>query len=148
MAVRERASRLPVSSRSIAQKECLLTFMCCTVQALASEIQLDVYCININSNNMTDSLLAASLRSVPSRSIVVIEDIDATFSVEKRNLQEATGNTANAGGGPPQMMGRGTMLPGMRGGMGRRALPPAGPAPYAALSLSGLLNAIDGVEVR
>lgn len=104
-----------------------------TIQALASEIKLDVYIISINSPSMNDSVLTAAMRSIPPKSIVCIEDVDAIFSAQKRELKDV----ANAA--PMRMPGM-AMYPGMRMGMH------GGTGGGGNISLSAALNAIDGVE--
>lgn len=102
-----------------------------TIQALASEIKLDVYIISITSNFMNDATLTAAMRSIPPKSIVVIEDVDAIFSTQKRELNNT--GPAQAARAPPT-----GMYPGMRMSMGGHG--------GGNISLSAALNAIDGVE--
>lgn len=101
-----------------------------TIQALASELKLDVYIISINSPLMSDSILTSTMRSIPPKSIVVMEDVDAVFSTQKRELSNvpvAAGRASVMGMYPGQKMG-------MQGGGG------------GSISLSAALNAIDGIE--
>lgn len=103
-----------------------------TIQALASELKLDVYIISINSPTMNDSVLASTMRSIPPKSIVVMEDVDAVFSTQKRDL-------SNGPAAPPRPP-VGGMYPGMRMGFGMQS------GSGGSISLSAGLNAIDGVE--
>lgn len=107
-----------------------------TIQALASEIKLDVYIIAINSPTMNDNILASALRSIPPKSLVVMEDIDAIFSTQKRNLDSNASKqqAMRMSNMPMPMGGRGYPHPGF-------GIPGGN-----SLSLSAILNALDGVE--
>jgi hypothetical protein len=87
---------------------------------LAGELQLDMCILHLTSNTLTDDSLAAMLREAPSRSIIVLEDVDAIFvSREEQERQSWDGNGS--------------------GNEGKAK---------TTVSFSGLLNAIDGVAAQ
>jgi mitochondrial chaperone BCS1 len=118
--------------------------------ALANHFNLDVYVLTLLDQNLNDSDLISLLNQLPGRSLLLLEDIDtAGLSNRSKSKSTATGT----GGGASR-----------RGGPGRRGGGDGGPvadsvgqkkqqddeddegAPMGSkVSLSGLLNAIDGV---
>ncbi|TRM57613.1 hypothetical protein BD626DRAFT_513986 [Schizophyllum amplum] len=137
------------------------------IYALASHFALDVYTVSLSAPGMTDESLGALIGGVPSRCILLLQNLDTALSPpkpppektesdseeeEKRNA-DPNGNSApnngsnssspvqadpygyDAHGGPP----------GYRSSR-RRRRKAGDPDPMAnTLSLSGLLNALDGV---
>ena len=112
--------------------------------AIANKFNLDVYVLTLLDQNLTDSDLISLLNQLPGRSLLLLEDIDVTFSRKSKSTRTAPAPS------------------GMNGRRGRRS----GPAPAetkskdkdtaesddedsapltSKVSLSGLLNAIDGV---
>lgn len=51
-----------------------------TVQVIAGELNLDIYMLNISSAQMTDEKLNYLLHQAPKRSIVLLEDVDSCIS--------------------------------------------------------------------
>ena len=97
---------------------------------------------------MNDSVLSNALRSIPARSIVCMEDVDVSFSSQKRDLDKTGGIAAakaqHQAAVQMAMPGRGLrgavpMYPGYMAGSG-------GGGGGSNISLSAMLNAIDGVE--
>ncbi len=86
---------------------------------LAGELQLDMCILNLTSSTLTDDSLAAMLREAPSRSIIVLEDVDAIFVSREEDSRSWDG-----GGGGNEGVAKTTV------------------------SFSGLLNAIDGVAAQ
>ncbi|KAH9971839.1 P-loop containing nucleoside triphosphate hydrolase protein [Lactifluus volemus] len=78
------------------------------IYSLASELDFDIYSVNLSSKGMCDDILKKLMGSVPSRCILLLEDLDAPFTQGTRPASEAN-----------------------RG---------------STLSLSGLLNSLDGVS--
>lgn len=122
-----------------------------TIQALGSELDLPVYILPVASKNMTDWDLSNALRNIPSRSILVCEDIDVWSNTrKKRNLQDD--GLAGAGAGSSDDGDRSTSDEsdvGYRRPLpryGYPGYPPPPPPAHMGLSLSALLNLIDGVE--
>ena len=100
--------------------------------ALAGLLQLRIYVAGLNSKNMTEDGLASLFRELPSRCIVLLEDIDAAGLANKRT-------NSNADDDEPEKSPSG------------KALPEGAPRPAGAdgatkgVTLSGFLNVIDGV---
>ncbi|RMD42412.1 hypothetical protein DV735_g2746, partial [Chaetothyriales sp. CBS 134920] len=92
--------------------------------ALASEFNLDVYVLSLLDQALNDSDLISLFNQLPGRSLLLLEDIDAA-GLSKRQFVSA----------PPHSS---STAPGFRGPRGARHL-------RSRVSLSGLLNAIDGV---
>jgi chaperone BCS1 len=90
-------------------------------QVLAGELQLDMCILNLTSSTLTDDSLAAMLREAPSRSIIVLEDVDAIF-VSREDQERRSWDGGNGGGNE---------------GVAK-----------TTVSFSGLLNAIDGVAAQ
>ncbi len=86
------------------------------IKALAGALKMDIYLLSLASPGMTDERLSTLLPNVPSKSILLIEDIDCAFPVED-NTNKLPDNTEKSS----------------------RKTKPAG------LTFSGLLNAMDGV---
>ncbi len=89
------------------------------VTALAGELGINIYCIQLGSSGMTDEALQSLVLTVPKLSVLLIEDIDAAFS---NSLEEEAPAPAPD---KPSKGGRKTKL-----------------------SMSGLMNAIDGVVAQ
>ncbi|KAG5653244.1 hypothetical protein H0H81_001501 [Sphagnurus paluster] len=95
-----------------------------TIYALAGELGFEIYALSLSSGFVDDSFLQKAASSVPKHSILLIEDIDCAFpSREETDELES---------GPNQPYGM--VRPGLRV-TGQRS----------AVTLSGLLNVIDGV---
>ncbi|KAF8884507.1 P-loop containing nucleoside triphosphate hydrolase protein [Infundibulicybe gibba] len=95
-----------------------------TIYALAGELGLEIYSLSLASGFVDDSFLQRAASSIPKQSILLIEDIDCAFPSREEVDEEIN------------------MMSGFPAGM---------PAPYihpirkSAVTLSGLLNVIDGV---
>jgi mitochondrial chaperone BCS1 len=90
--------------------------------ALAGALQLRIYVANLNSNNMTEDSLASLFRDLPRRCIVLLEDVDsAGIAIKRENSIE---------------IGKPTEQDAEHGDNARIT---------KGISLSGLLNVIDGV---
>jgi chaperone BCS1 len=107
--------------------------------ALASKFNLDVYNLSLLDNDLTDSDLISLLNQLPGRSLLLLEDID-TAGLNRKGKSTAG---QRRGGGP-------------YGGGLQRSQVPRDPEDYnigddedagsnSRVTLSGLLNAIDGV---
>ncbi|KAJ6475868.1 P-loop containing nucleoside triphosphate hydrolase protein [Mycena vulgaris] len=97
-----------------------------TIYALAGALNLEIYSLSLASNFVDDAFLQRAASSIPKHAIFLIEDIDCAFSREDEDELE---DRARA------------MYPGMGGEAARQATRP----PRSLVSLSGLLNVIDGV---
>ncbi|KZT69336.1 P-loop containing nucleoside triphosphate hydrolase protein [Daedalea quercina L-15889] len=98
------------------------------IQSLAGELGLDVYVLTLNRAGLDDSTLCQLVAELPRRCIALIEDIDAAFfqSVSRRTP-----------GGDDSGHNEGVVSLG-KGGDKRDAA-------QCRVSLSGLLNALDGI---
>lgn len=93
-----------------------------TITALASEYQLPIYLLPIGSSDMTDDALARAFQGIPSRSIVVLEDVDVAMA-KRRQLPSEDEVPKSSSGSPAEST-----------------------TPHkSGISLSALLNGIDGV---
>ncbi|KAF8270707.1 P-loop containing nucleoside triphosphate hydrolase protein [Lactarius quietus] len=91
------------------------------IHSLAGELGLDIYVVSLSSKGMSDNTLTTLMGNVPSRCILLLEDLDAAFT---RGISRDSTSTGA----------------------------PTAPTKAAAeandgstLSLSGLLNSLDGV---
>jgi len=120
------------------------------IHAIAGELMLDIYTLSLSSSWISDSTLTTLMSRVPARCIVLLEDLDAAFtrSVTRDNGSNGVPDSRNGGGG---------------GGEVEDTCQPPPPPPSSSilssrhrryreqmsdvntLSLSGLLNALDGV---
>lgn len=123
------ASRKWYEQRGLPYKHCVLfygppgTGKTSIIKALASHYGRNVYTINLSS--ISDNMLQKAMSTVPEGSILLIEDFDTNKTVGRRAPPveaEPTDPTA------PQPL---TAAP--------------KPEAYSALSLSGLLNTLDGI---
>jgi len=105
------------------------------IHAIAGELALDIYVVSLSSSWINDSTLTALMGRVPARCLVLLEDLDAAFT---RSTSRDNGST----GAPTGRDGaEGNDNSGNDSSMG----PPRSPPDVNTLSLSGLLNALDGV---
>ncbi|KAF7369071.1 Mitochondrial chaperone BCS1 [Mycena venus] len=101
------------------------------IHAAAGELQLDIYIISLSRIGLDDSALGELVNALPERCVALMEDIDAAFtSGLTRDTATATAES--------QDINAGKSIPGA---------PPAPPT-TSRLSLSGLLNALDGVGAQ
>jgi chaperone BCS1 len=91
------------------------------IHAIAGELGLDIYCLSLSQKGMSDTMLSGLMGRVPTRCIVLLEDLDAAFT-------KSTSRDSNSTGVP--------------------TVPTVGEAAADGntLSLSGLLNSIDGIS--
>ncbi|WWC71237.1 uncharacterized protein I206_105190 [Kwoniella pini CBS 10737] len=123
------------------------------ISALAAKLKLDIYIINLGSRMIDDDSLNSLLRSCPSRCLLLMEDIDCAFSKRQSSTQsegtsengENQSNEANPieenHMAMPNINPRLVNKRGRQGhfaGMGMSE-------PGSSVTLSGLLNALDGV---
>jgi chaperone BCS1 len=94
------------------------------VAAIASELRLPIYVTSLTSTRLTDDTFAEALASAAPRCILLLEDVDAAFG--RRDLSAVGWASEGVGG-----------RLGQAGGGGSKGV-----------TLSGLLNAIDGVAAQ
>ncbi|KAJ6462245.1 P-loop containing nucleoside triphosphate hydrolase protein [Mycena vitilis] len=88
-----------------------------TIYALAGELNLEIYSLSLASNFVDDSFLQRAASSIPHHALFLIEDIDCAFA--NRDEDKDCGRDS-----------------------GKREM---WEPPHASVTLSGLLNVIDGV---
>jgi chaperone BCS1 len=110
------------------------------IHAIAGELMLDIYVVSLSSSWMNDSTLQTLMGRVPARCIVLLEDLDAAFT-------RSTSRDANAGNGKGDNAGeeKETGNSGNSGNSGSKKKKADQMSDVNTLSLSGLLNALDGV---
>lgn len=89
------------------------------VAALAGELDLNIYALSLSAKGMSDNTLMQLMGRIPTRCIVLLEDLDASFTHSTTRDKKSTGAPT----------------------VSEKATEPDG----NTLTLSGLLNAIDGV---
>lgn len=62
---------------------------------LASEIEQPIYVLNLSSNAMSDADFLEKMSDIPSRSIVLMEDIDAAFVQRESSDDQGRGKTSS-----------------------------------------------------
>ncbi|KAF9170467.1 hypothetical protein BGX20_008931 [Mortierella sp. AD010] len=62
------------------------------IHALAGELGLNIYVVNLSSKNLTDDTLSELVSDTPSRCLLLIEDVDAAF-VQRESKDAAMGIT-------------------------------------------------------
>ncbi|KAI0043678.1 P-loop containing nucleoside triphosphate hydrolase protein [Auriscalpium vulgare] len=111
------------------------------IHAIAGELMLDIYVVSLSSSWINDSTLTTLMGRVPSRCIVLLEDLDAAFtrSVSRAKDSKDKKKTDNKSDGEEE-----TSTP--THGRSRRAQKSKEQlSDVNTLTLSGLLNALDGV---
>ncbi|CAE6454748.1 unnamed protein product [Rhizoctonia solani] len=91
------------------------------IHALAGELGLDIYVVSLNMKGMSDNTLANLMGRIPQRCILLLEDLDAAFTRGTNRDSKSTG------------------APTVKTAAEAKADDPN------TLSLSGLLNCLDGV---
>ncbi|KAJ7489380.1 P-loop containing nucleoside triphosphate hydrolase protein [Mycena latifolia] len=102
------------------------------IHSVAGELGLDVYVLSLSRIGLDDAALGELVNALPERCIALMEDIDAAFtSGLNRDAAAAPLDAQDAAGKPPPA-----------------GAPPGPAATTSRLSLSGLLNALDGVGAQ
>lgn len=112
------------------------------IHALAGSLALDIYVVSLSASWINDATLTTLMQRVPARCIVLLEDLDAAFTRSaNRDDDSNTGVPSGSKGtstlDDDERHGRG----GSSFSRGRTFVPD-----YNTLSLSGLLNSLDGVS--
>ncbi|KAG9019095.1 hypothetical protein FRB90_006409 [Tulasnella sp. 427] len=107
------------------------------IHAVAGALGLDIYVISLSSKGMNDTTLSNLMGRVPSRCIVLLEDLDAAFTRGVSRDEKSTGAP----------LARTAVTSSRRGGgaVGPLNVGDEDGNDPNALSLSGLLNSLDGV---
>lgn len=93
------------------------------IHSLAGELGLDIYVVSLSAKGMSDNTLSSLMSNVPSRCILLLEDLDAAFTRGISRDEKSTG--------APTVKDKDTAAAEANDG--------------STLSLSGLLNSLDGV---
>ncbi|PSS06863.1 hypothetical protein PHLCEN_2v3521 [Hermanssonia centrifuga] len=109
------------------------------IHAIAGELMLDIYVVSLSSSWISDGTLTTLMGRVPARCIVLLEDLDAAFTRSTSRDDESTGSpdsskTATVSNEPTDFH--------LRSSRRHRT---EHLSDVNTLSLSGLLNALDGV---
>ncbi|KAJ7493364.1 P-loop containing nucleoside triphosphate hydrolase protein [Mycena galericulata] len=94
------------------------------IHSLAGELGLDIYVVSLSSKGMSDNTLTTLMGHVPTRCILLLEDLDAAFTRSVSRDSTSTGT-------PTSTTSSSTTTTAESDG--------------STLSLSGLLNSLDGV---
>ncbi|KIK99391.1 hypothetical protein PAXRUDRAFT_533084 [Paxillus rubicundulus Ve08.2h10] len=111
------------------------------IHAIAGELMLDIYVVSLSSSWISDSTLTTLMGRVPARCIVLLEDLDAAFtrSVTRDKASNGTPDSGNNSGEESTA----SEQPSVSNSRHRRHKDHV--SDVNTLSLSGLLNALDGV---
>ncbi|KAJ7171413.1 P-loop containing nucleoside triphosphate hydrolase protein [Mycena filopes] len=104
-----------------------------TIYALAGALNLEIYSLSLASSFVDDAFLNRAAASIPKHALFLIEDIDCAFARDDEDYPTPNHNAARLGGGRGSQFGKGTS------GRGN------GEPVRSSVTLSGLLNVIDGV---
>ncbi|GES57276.1 bcs1 AAA-type ATPase [Aspergillus terreus] len=122
--------------------------------ALAGFFGLNIYVLSLLDSHITDAHLMQGMSKLPSHCIVLLEDVDAA-GLGRRNLEDSSpaelsprtpSPMAPLPTAPPSTASAGLSSISAVPTLGTRNSPKNAQAPAASISLSGLLNAIDGVS--
>lgn len=111
------------------------------IHAIAGELMLDIYVVSLSSSWISDSTLTTLMGRVPARCIVLLEDLDAAFTRSVTRDKSSNGtpdsstNNLEENNSPEQPVPSSS----------RHRRHKEHISDVNTLSLSGLLNALDGV---
>ncbi|CAL1706132.1 unnamed protein product [Somion occarium] len=116
------------------------------IHAIAGELMLDIYVVSLSSSWINDSTLTTLMGRVPARCIVLLEDLDAAFTRSTSRDDGSTGvPTSNNNDNNTEQTSSETTTQTVITRNGRRVVKTDQVPDVNTLSLSGLLNALDGV---
>ncbi|OJT02487.1 hypothetical protein TRAPUB_6994 [Trametes pubescens] len=102
------------------------------IHSLAGELGLDIYVVSLSSKGMSDNTLTRLMSNVPSRCILLLEDLDAAFtrgiSRDETSTGAPTGSSSTSSSSSS-----------------KSKVKSKEDSDGSTLSLSGLLNSLDGV---
>ncbi|KAF7790052.1 hypothetical protein EIP86_001001 [Pleurotus ostreatoroseus] len=108
------------------------------IHSIAGELMLDIYVVSLSSSWISDSTLTTLMGRVPARCIVLLEDLDAAFT-------RSTSRDDESNGSPDSSKTTSTVDTLDMNTRSRRHKIDHHLSDVNTLSLSGLLNALDGV---
>ncbi|KAL1938219.1 hypothetical protein VTO73DRAFT_11863 [Trametes versicolor] len=100
------------------------------IHSLAGELGLDIYVVSLSSKGMSDNTLTTLMGNVPSRCILLLEDLDAAFTRGISRDETSTGAPTGSSSTTTSSSSKSKKEEDSDG---------------STLSLSGLLNSLDGV---
>ncbi|KAH9930264.1 P-loop containing nucleoside triphosphate hydrolase protein [Fomitopsis serialis] len=100
------------------------------IHSLAGELGLDIYVISLSAKGMSDNMLATLMGNIPSRCILLLEDLDAAFTRGVSRDDSSTGAPTSSTSTSSSTSTAKTKDESNDG---------------STLTLSGLLNSLDGV---
>ncbi|KAI0779603.1 P-loop containing nucleoside triphosphate hydrolase protein [Fomes fomentarius] len=109
------------------------------IHAIAGELMLDIYVVSLSSSWINDSTLTTLMGRVPARCIVLLEDLDAAFT--RSTSRDGTSNGSPEGKSEDKAAEQTSST----SASARRTRKNDQLSDVNTLSLSGLLNALDGV---
>ncbi|KAI1786997.1 P-loop containing nucleoside triphosphate hydrolase protein [Ganoderma leucocontextum] len=112
----------------LASEDCGKTSL---IHSLAGELGLDIYVVSLSSKGMSDNTLTTLMGNVPSRCILLLEDLDAAFTRGISRDETSTGIPTSSSSSGSSSSSKKKELDENNDG--------------STLSLSGLLNSLDGV---
>jgi mitochondrial chaperone BCS1 len=113
------------------------------IHALAGELMLDIYVVSLSSSWINDSTLTTLMGRVPSRCIVLLEDLDAAFTRSvTRSKDKEKDKDKKKSDSKSDNEDESTSSSSSRS---RRNRNKENLSDVNTLTLSGLLNALDGV---
>ncbi|KAH7888909.1 hypothetical protein F5I97DRAFT_764989 [Phlebopus sp. FC_14] len=112
------------------------------IHAIAGELMLDIYVVSLSSSWISDSTLTTLMGRVPARCIVLLEDLDAAFTRSVTRDKSSNGTPDSSSNSSEENT---TEQPSGSGSNSRHRRHKEHLSDVNTLSLSGLLNALDGV---
>ncbi|WVQ68605.1 uncharacterized protein L199_006814 [Kwoniella botswanensis] len=103
------------------------------IGALAAELNLDIYLVNLGGKSLDDDKLQELLQACPGKCLLLMEDIDCAFTTKKPQDEEEVYR--------PQHANSSALDNAIKNGQ----LPKSARQSKEGITLSGLLNALDGV---
>lgn len=111
------------------------------IAALASKLSADLYIVSLSASWLNDTLLSELLKNIPERSILLMEDIDCAMPERKKDNEDEEGGPAAEKKEEADKNDDAPAGAAPTGGPGK----PKGQKGDVQVTLSGLLNALDGV---
>lgn len=111
------------------------------IHAIAGELMLDIYVVSLSSSWISDSTLTTLMGRVPARCIVLLEDLDAAFTRSVTRDKSSTGTPDSSSNSSEESAPEQPVI----NSSSRHRRHKDHISDVNTLSLSGLLNALDGV---
>lgn len=116
------------------------------IHAIAGELMLDIYVVSLSSSWISDSTLTTLMGRVPARCILLLEDLDAAFTRSVTRDKSSNGNPEASNNNNNNNNEENSEQPApANAGNSRHRRQKENLSDVNTLSLSGLLNALDGV---